>query len=85
MKRTLIAMCLALALLTGCSTGRPQQSVIINGWQVEKCFEKDGYTVYRFSDGQQGWRYYVVPKGEMIDEVRHGKSTIPESVRTVKD
>jgi hypothetical protein len=38
-----------------------------NGWTVELCFEKDQYKVYRFTDGAEEWRYYVVPKGEMID------------------
>ena len=59
-----------------------------NGWQVELCFEKDGYKVYRFSDGYSEWRYYVVPFGEMIDHVtttdKHGTQTHPRNTRTLK-
>lgn len=45
-----------------------------NGWQVQLCFEKDGHKVYRFSDGYQNWRYYVVPTGEIIEEDLKKKS-----------
>ena len=53
----------------GCGESAPpvEKMTSKNGWKVELCFEKDGYKVYRFTDGPEEWRYYVVPQGEMID------------------
>ncbi len=59
-----------------------------NGWDVQRCFERDGYTVYRFREGYGDWRYYVIPQGEMIDHISKsdddGTKTIPQSTRTVR-
>jgi hypothetical protein len=85
MKKIFMVMCLTCLVLTGCATGVPQNKYKTeNGWQVEKCFEKDGFTVYRFSDGHEGWRYYVVPQGELIDNVRTGKNVHQENNTTTK-
>lgn len=64
--------CFAILALfaSGCTVERAKPAEKMyshNGWHVELCFEKDGYKVYRFSDGPEEWRYYVVPDGEMID------------------
>lgn len=71
-------------LVVGCNTAAPlEKSSSNNGWQVELCFEKDGHRVYRFSNGTDQWRYYVTPKGTMIDNIKEGKHTKPQEATTV--
>lgn len=75
---------LLVLLVVGCNNAAPlEKSSSNNGWQVELCFEKEGYRVYRFSDGNDSWRYYVTPTGTMIDNVKKGKHTVQEEITTV--
>ena len=82
MKKTL-AFLFLLFCLVGCGAPAQESGKTKNGWQVEKCFEKDGYTVYRFSDGLVGWQYYVVPQGQVANVIRQGKTTRIENIQTV--
>lgn len=81
---------LTLALLGCTPSAKPVEEMNSkNGWQVQLCFEKDGYKIYRFSDGVSEWRYYVVPLGEMIDHITStdgegNQSHHPRNTRTLK-
>ena len=62
MKRFLLLA--LLAVLSGCSADPEATEQTSNpDVSVGKLFEKDGYTVYRFSDAGR-WVYYVVPAGQ---------------------
>jgi hypothetical protein len=71
----MLRFCILLSLLfiVGCEPPEHapavEQMKTENKWQVELCFEKDGYKVYRFRDGVwMDWRYYVTPMGQMVNQ-----------------
>jgi hypothetical protein len=61
---------LALLFVVGCEEAEPVEKMKSNnGWEVELCFEKDGYKIYRFRNGAAvDWRYYVVPMGQLVNQ-----------------
>ncbi len=64
--KTILFFC--LVLLAGCEAAKPLETLSSsNGWTVELCFKHGEYSIYRFTNGQTEWRYFVVPEGEMID------------------
>lgn len=85
--RKILALCLISLCLMGCARGTPKEKELTkNGWTVELCFEKDDYKIYRFSDGNDQWRYYVVPAGQVLQDIKRssGKtsSSVPSDIPT---
>ena len=77
MKKTFIAICIALSL-TACK--HEAQSVTREGidFKVEFLFEKDGVKMYRFYD--MGNYHYYTNRGETISKQSSGKSSRPENI-----
>lgn len=80
MKRCFLLIALLLCL--GCAKSA-QSSMSHGNFQVDLCFEKDGYKVYRFYDAGQ-WRYYVVPEGVVMQDISDGESTVENSIYTTR-
>ena len=66
MIRIILFFC--LIFLAGCKAAEPLETLSSsNGWTVELCFKHGEYSIYRFTNGQTEWRYFVVTEGEVID------------------
>lgn len=83
MKKLCLAMLLSCSLLAGCTVYPETSEITKSNFRVELCFEKDGYKVYRFTDGNTGYHYYVTPVGTVSNHIRNGKTYKIEEIPTV--
>lgn len=84
MKKLMIA-CLLLVLTSCAEKGEPVSvSDSVSNFDVEKLFEVEGISVYRFYDGAQRV-YFTNRKGEVYTEKTYtnGKATVKERTQTL--